>query len=100
MVPRPQATRSTLRQNEARVLRTRMVSRTDRACKQPAFRPWLSVLAQPAPVDRIEQTFYPEVMAPPRYVETLCQSALNRVQGMPFRWSLNPYGGCRHGCLY
>ena len=39
-------------------------------------------------------------MAPPRYVETLCQSALNRVQGMPFRWSLNPYGGCRHGCGY
>lgn len=28
------------------------------------------------------------------------RSALNRVQGMPFRWSLNPYRGCAHGCHY
>ena len=25
------------------------------------------------------------------YQETRCKSALNRVQGMPFRWTLNPY---------
>lgn len=29
-----------------------------------------------------------------------CKSALNRVTGMPFRWSLNPYRGCAHGCHY
>ena len=29
-----------------------------------------------------------------------CQSAINRVQGMPFRWSLNPYRGCAHACQY
>lgn len=25
---------------------------------------------------------------------------LNPVKGMPFAWSLNPYRGCRHACLY
>lgn len=29
-----------------------------------------------------------------------CKSALNRVQGMPFGWSLNPYRGCAHACVY
>jgi DNA repair photolyase len=28
------------------------------------------------------------------------RSALNRVEGMPFRWSLNPYRGCPHDCVY
>ncbi len=28
------------------------------------------------------------------------RSALNRVRGMPFKWSLNPYRGCAHGCHY
>jgi DNA repair photolyase len=37
---------------------------------------------------------------PAQYAETRCKSALNRVQGMPFAWSLNPYAGCRHGCSY
>jgi DNA repair photolyase len=34
------------------------------------------------------------------YVEVCCKSALNRVQGMPFKWSLNPYAGCAHACVY
>src|SRR5687768_40899 len=34
------------------------------------------------------------------YLETDCKSALNRVSGMPFRWSLNPYRGCTHSCHY
>ncbi len=34
------------------------------------------------------------------YTATPCKSALNRVRGMPFAWSLNPYRGCTHGCHY
>jgi DNA repair photolyase len=35
-----------------------------------------------------------------RYQEVRCKSALNRVKGMPFDWTLNPYRGCTHGCHY
>ncbi len=35
-----------------------------------------------------------------RYQEVTCRSALNHVQGMPFRWTLNSYRGCTHGCHY
>lgn len=34
------------------------------------------------------------------YQEVACRSALNRVDGMPFRWTLNPYRGCTHACHY
>jgi DNA repair photolyase len=34
------------------------------------------------------------------YREEPCKSALNRVQGMPFGWSLNPYMGCAHRCTF
>jgi DNA repair photolyase len=34
------------------------------------------------------------------YREEPCRSALNRVQGMPFEWSLNPYMGCAHRCAF
>src|SRR5690348_10258181 len=35
-----------------------------------------------------------------RYREVTTKSALTRVQGMPFTWSLNPYTGCSHSCGY
>ena len=35
-----------------------------------------------------------------RYQEVTCRSALNRVTGMPFDWTLNPYRGCTHACHY
>jgi DNA repair photolyase len=35
-----------------------------------------------------------------RYQEVACRSALNAVSGMPFKWTLNPYRGCTHGCHY
>ena len=35
-----------------------------------------------------------------RYQEVACRSALNAVKGMPFKWTLNPYRGCTHGCHY
>ncbi len=28
------------------------------------------------------------------------KSVLNRVSGMPFRWSINPYRGCSHACPF
>ena len=34
------------------------------------------------------------------YREEPCRSALNRVRGMPFGWSLNPYMGCVHRCTF
>jgi DNA repair photolyase len=36
----------------------------------------------------------------PIYREESCKSALNRVSGMPFAWSLNPYTGCVHQCTF
>jgi DNA repair photolyase len=34
------------------------------------------------------------------YREEPAKSALNRVVGMPFKWSLNPYTGCAHRCTF
>jgi len=34
------------------------------------------------------------------YREEPCRVALNRVRGMPFDWSLNPYMGCVHRCTF
>ena len=34
------------------------------------------------------------------WVEIQVKSVLNRVQGMPFKWSINPYRGCAHACVY
>ena len=39
-------------------------------------------------------------MVPPIVHEILAHTALNPVQGMPFKWSLNPYKGCAHACSY
>jgi DNA repair photolyase len=43
--------------------------------------------------------FYHGVMGV-EYREEPCRSALNRVRGMPFGWSLNPYMGCAHRCTF
>jgi DNA repair photolyase len=34
------------------------------------------------------------------YVDAPCKTVLNRVQDMPFKWSINPYTGCAHACRY
>jgi DNA repair photolyase len=39
-------------------------------------------------------------MVAAEYREEPCRSALNRVRGMPFAWSLNPYMGCAHRCTF
>jgi DNA repair photolyase len=43
--------------------------------------------------------FYTADMAV-QYREEPCRSALNKVKGMPFGWSLNPYMGCVHRCTF
>ena len=38
-----------------------------------------------------------------RFHEVLARSALNKVpeaSSMPFRWTINPYRGCTHACVY
>ena len=40
---------------------------------------------------------------PTRFYEVRAKSILNRVPAasqMPFRWTINPYRGCTHACLY
>ena len=32
--------------------------------------------------------------------EVVAKSVLNRVRGMPFSWSINPYRGCYHRCVF
>ena len=39
-------------------------------------------------------------MASSEYRDEPCRSALNKVTGMSFRWSLNPYTGCVHRCTF
>src|SRR5256714_15575816 len=55
----------------------------------PRARPPLAVVALPEP-RRVAV----------EYAEQPCKVALNRVKGMPFNWSLNPYMGCEHRCTF
>jgi DNA repair photolyase len=50
-------------------------------------------------MDESERLFYYGRMRP-QYAEEPCRSALTRVKGMPFHWSLNPYTGCVHQCTF
>lgn len=47
----------------------------------------------------IERVFYPPRMRV-EYRLQPCKSALTKVRGMPFSWSLNPYMGCAHRCTF
>jgi len=48
----------------------------------------------------IERPFYNRAMSRTEYREEPCKGALNRVKGMGFKWSLNPYTGCAHQCTF
>ncbi len=54
---------------------------------------WTKVLAY-------ERTFAYNSIMPREIVEIQVKSVLNRVTGMPFAWSINPYRGCSHGCPF
>ncbi len=44
--------------------------------------------------------FYSVTTMRAEYRDEPCRTALNRVTGMSFRWSLNPYMGCAHRCTF
>jgi DNA repair photolyase len=46
------------------------------------------------------RTFDTPEFAGMTFLEVEAKSALNRVRGMPFPWSINPYRGCSHACSY
>src|SRR5437773_121564 len=54
------------------------------------------IVAHPPAVERM---FYHASMRA-EYREEPCKVALNRVKGMAFTWSLNPYMGCVHRCTF
>ena len=43
-----------------------------------------------------------DTVSGPTIIEIECKSMLNRVNvsWLPFDWSVNPYRGCFHGCVY
>lgn len=53
----------------------------------------------PLHVERV-RTFDTPEFAGMTFLEVEAKSALNRVTGMPFPWSINPYRGCSHACSY
>jgi DNA repair photolyase len=53
----------------------------------------------PLAVERV-RTFDTPEFAGMTFLEVEAKTALNRVRGMPFPWSLNPYRGCSHACRY
>ncbi len=55
--------------------------------------------ALPIAVERV-RTFDTPEFAGMTFLEVEARSALNRVTGMPFPWSINPYRGCSHACSY
>ena len=52
------------------------------------------------PVDIEHMFVYHAFMSDRQFPEMQVKSVLNRVAGMPFRWSINPYRGCSHGCKF
>ncbi|CAN5130686.1 Rv2578c family radical SAM protein [soil metagenome] len=65
--------------------------------EQPAALPGLARLS-----NLVRSVTTPE-FAGIRFHEVLAKSALNRVPGqsaMPFGWTINPYRGCSHACVY
>ncbi|HWJ54234.1 MAG TPA: Rv2578c family radical SAM protein [Propionibacteriaceae bacterium] len=68
--------------------------------EDPAALPGLESLAGVPGLLRTVRT--PE-FADVTFHEVRCRSALNRVPDasrVPFRWTINPYRGCTHGCVY
>ena len=75
----------------------------DLSPRRPTTRQLADLIRQHRGGNRSEQLALPDAIRradDARYQEVTCRSALNRVEGMPFTWTLNPYRGCTHGCHY
>ena len=70
----------------------------DLAPQKPTTRDIANQVKAHGAVDGLPDAAHPADGA--TYQEVTCRSALNRVEGMPFRFTLNPYRGCTHGCHY
>src|SRR2546425_2072110 len=57
-------------------------------------------LVSPALQPRLFKATGARVLPQVEWVEIQVKSVLNRVQGMSFKWSINPYRGCSHGCKF
>jgi len=62
--------------------------------------------AQPVPLlprGAVTRTFDTPEFRGMTFYEVMCRSALNKVpeaSRVPFRWTINPYRGCSHACVY
>lgn len=55
------------------------------------------------PLPGLQRVVSPPEFAGVTFHEVLARSALNKVpasSAMPFRWTVNPYRGCTHACVY
>src|SRR3989449_6461463 len=57
-------------------------------------------LGSPALQPRLFKATGARVLPQVEWVEIQVKSVLNRVQGMSFKWSINPYRGCQHQCPF
>jgi DNA repair photolyase len=67
--------------------------------RAPGVAPPAAPAQLPLAVQRT-RTFDTPEFAGMTFHEVEAKSALNRVRGMPFEWSLNVYRGCSHACSY
>ena len=70
----------------------------DLALPQPTTREIALQIKERGAVEGLPDATHPADGA--TYQEVTCRSALNPCKGMPFKWTLNPYRGCTHGCHY
>jgi len=55
---------------------------------------------QEIPQPRLFKAIGARVTPQVEWVEVQTKSVLNRVQGMGFNWSINPFRGCQHRCPF
>ena len=93
------AARSPDRLGSVRALSEHMFVRWDNLTIEAEERSALPGYREPAVVRHFDA---PEALDM-RFYEVRAKSILNRVperSRMPFRWTINPYRGCTHACVY
>ncbi len=67
--------------------------------RSPQAPPTTAPARLPLAVERVRTFDTPEFRGM-TFLEVDAKTALNRVRGMGFSWSINPYRGCSHACSY